>query len=363
MKRRNFLSAAAIGAVGASMRSGAVAAQERGSATISPPDDASIDPYFLDAGEISVSEQRAIADYEQYRELRQRGQDAVMPRGGRPGRAPTYRFLHWSGDLDDPGARFVGPLSAKPAYEALSACELNAQILGFRASSEDFKGKAERGTLTVELRARTDGESLTWLYARQFDLFEGGVSNLGMEHVAQRDGAAAPVFMDEPNLDIRIQLMRHPGRGGFLRKILKVATVVTGLPLGPGVGGRAQAVQDALPAIAVPHLAREGVALTQAMFGGTAEEKPIWCSGFNSFSLTTGGGRLKLVPGIWVAIDESRQVDMRGVRVADVGGRVALTRDGELIDANYLILDIQMDDGGQAIKTGEAYRGVIPKGD
>jgi len=363
MKRRRFLRAGAIAAVATSIGGGRVAAQTATEPSVlTPADDLGIDPYFLDAGDIPSAEQSAIAEFEQYRELQQRGEDAIMPRGGRPGRAPTYRFLHWSGDLDDPDGRFVGPLSAKPTQAQMQAGRLNAQILGFRACSEDWRGKAERGTLTIELRARNAGQALTWLYAQQFDLFEGGASNLGMEHVAQRDGMSDPVVMDEPTLDIRIQLMRHPRKGGGpLRKILRVATIVTGVPLGVNAGARVQAIQQAMPPIAVPQLAKEGVALTQAMFGGTAEEKPIWCSGFNSYSLTKGGGRLKLAPGIWVAIDESRQVDMRGVRVSDIGGRVALAVNGEPIDANYLILDIQIEGGGMGME--QELREVVPKGE
>ncbi len=362
MERRKFVGSAALLSLYASIRPGSAAMQAETEQAVAPVDELDIDPYFLDPGEIAETEQAAIADFEQYRDRLSQGKEAILPRGGRPGRAPTYRFLHWNGDIDDPEGRFSSALSVKPTIMAAGTCKLNAQILGFRACSQDFRKKAERGTLNIEFRARETNEKMTWLFVQQFDVFADGVTDLGMEYIASRNDVPQSVVLEEPTVDIRIQLMRHSTGGRFLRKVLKVAGVISGLMPTKG-SARLMNTTAALndlraqkPSLRIPRLSKEGVALGQAVLSGDAKEKPLWCSGYNSYSLTTRGGRMKLVPGIWVAIDESREVDMRGVTVADSGGRIVLARNGEPLDVNYLILDFHIEDDASG------YRDVVPKG-
>jgi len=343
MKRRNFLWAATLAALGGATRP-AVAGGEQNRPEAAPPavDETPVDPYFLDPGELTTNEQEGIAEFEQYQDLVSRGEDAVRPRGGRPKRAPTYRFVHWEGELGDPYGRFIGPMSVQPAEQQMPGFRVNAQIIGFNVSTAEWK-RAERGTLTVEFRGRLYGEPLTWIYAQQFDTFEGGGTNISLEHLAEREGKPDPMVVDEPILDIRIQLMRQPRKGGFLRKVLSLASFVVGLPVGGG-GGTMAGLAQALPSIRVPMMLREGVALSQALFGATAQEKPLWRSGFNPYGLAPGGSRLKLVPGIWAVIDESSNLDLRDARPEDAGGMVALTRGGEVIDANYLVLEVKINE-------------------
>jgi hypothetical protein len=99
----------------------------------------------------------------------------------------------------------------------------------------------------------------------------------------------------------------------------------------------------------------EGVALTQAVIGNSADEKPLWASGFNSYALTAAGSRMKLAPGYWVAYDDSLAGDLRDVRLAEDGDRVALQRGGQAIDANYLVLLFEV-----ASLAGRAADGVTP---
>jgi len=112
-------------------------------------------------------------------------------------------------------------------------------------------------------------------------------------------------------------------------------------PLG-AVGGAAKAFAEVIPAIRVPQMLREGVAFSQAFFGGMSDEAPIWRSAFNSYGIAQGGSRLGLSPGLWVAMDERRQLDLRGVRLQDVGGRVGLVENGRPLDMNYLVLAFEV---------------------
>lgn len=344
MKRRNFLKTATAMAMLAPLRSWAQSAKDqlesvgiRGGGNVE-----GVDPYFLSSGEVPPAEQDQISEYMGYLENASEGKDAIIPRGGRPKHAPTYRFLRWKGEIGDPFGRFVGPLSTKPVSLRGNTYQLNAQILGFHTASEDWPGKYNVGTLSVEIRARIRGESMTWLYAQQFELFEGGTSSLGMEYIAQRDGVPAPVATDEENIDLRIQLMRNQQeKGGVLGTVFKVASVLTGGTLG-GVAGVAASLA---PPVRIPQMVQEGVAFSQAVFGGTSDEQPLWRSGFTSYAITQGGGRFGLLPGLWLAMDESRQVDLRGSYLEDLGGRVALLKDGEELDVNYLILALEIEEG------------------
>ena len=139
--------------------------------------------------------------------------------------------------------------------------------------------------------------------------------------------------------------MRSPSSGGkLLRKLIKTALVVTGVPLqldDPDL----QTTLNSLPPIRVPAMLQEGVALSQAVIGTTAEEVPIWRGGFSSYGLTSEGSRLALGPGYWMAIDSSREPDLTGVVLSDLAGVVAPTRNGEVLDANFLVLAVEISEG------------------
>jgi len=365
MRRRNFMALAALASAAAATRR--ARAQEPAAADV--PDGEleqlaaqEIDPYFLEPGDLSDDEANRVTEFENYLELRGNGEDAVMPRGGRPKRTPTYRLLHWTGaTLDDPEARLQGPLSVAAAFEPKQAYRMNAQILGFGASSKDWKGKSNLGTLTVELRARLLGEPLTWLYAEQFEIFKNGATTLGNEYVAQREKTPDPVVTDEHNLDVRIQLIRHKKTGGFWRSILKGASYLASSLVGGGF--ILDAVTQAIPSVRVPRLLQEGVALSQAMFGGMSEERPLWRSGFTSFSVAETGSRMRIRPGYWVALDESI-ADLRDVALTDRGDRVVVVRrsDGKDIDANFLVLWVEIESGQLGGGEPDAKGAPTPKG-
>lgn len=351
MKRRDFISTTAVASLAAAAGKGLAA--EGKSRDEALPFEGEIDPYFLESGLLSDDEHEAIAEFERYEELRERGEPAVMPRGGRPKRFPTYRMLHWTGQrLGDEAGEFVGPLSVEPAFRPQEAYRFNAQILGFHPSKRDW-GKG-RGTLVVELRARLQGEALTWLFAQPFDLFKGGVTDLGTAYVAERDGLPDPVMTDEARVDLRIQLLRD--KKGILKKLLRVTTSIV-------TGGMAvyQSLGDALPDITIPALPDEGVALAQAVFGGSSETKPVWRSGFNSYSLDARGSRLRMRPGYWLAIDENARFDTQGLRVEEAGDRVVLTREGEAVEDNYLVLWVEIEGGKLSDRSAAIRKGVAPK--
>ncbi len=350
MKRRKFIGSAALLSLYASIRPGRAATQTDEPA-VAPADDTDIDTYFLETGEISETEQEAIEAFEAYRDRVAHGKEAIMPRGGRPRRAPTFRFLHWNGEIDDANAAFKSPLSVKPTMgrAQINSCELNAEILGFHVRTSDFpsKKKEEQGTLTVEFRARESNEKVSWMFVQQFTAYEDGTTDLGLEHIAQRHELPEPVVLTDPTMDIRIQLMRQGTGGGFLRKVLKVAGAIVGL--GPRSGGdrlvnTLAGFRDTAPALRLPRLPREGVALGQALLSGATNERPLWASGYNSHWLSKDGGRMKLVKGLWVAIDERPDVKVEDTMVADLGGRITLVNksSGQPVDANYLILDFKI---------------------
>jgi hypothetical protein len=339
VKRRDFVKFATATAIAVAAPFRALTGRTQTTDDVAGQDLVGVDPYFLESGEIDAAVQGQIEDYLGYRELISLGESGIMPRGGRPDRAPTYRFMRWDGDLGDPLGRFKGPFSSQPVMPRGSTYQLNAQILGFHAAAEDWPGKYNTGTLSVEIRTRIRGESMTWLYAQQFELFKGGISSLGLEYIGQRDGVPSPIATDDPNLDLRIQLMRSPQqKGGILGTVFKVASIISGGAL----GGAADAAKALAPPLRVPQMVQEGVAFSQAVFGGTSDETPLWRSGFTSYAIAEGGSRLGLVPGLWVALDEARRVDLRSAYLDDVGGRVALLQDGEELDVNYLVLALEM---------------------
>jgi hypothetical protein len=340
MRRRDLVRLlTAVTASGAALRAGSARAQ---SDEISL--DENVDPYFLDSGEFTDSEREAVIAVEEIQEQQMQGRQVVMPRGLRPERAPTYRFVHWNGDIGDPGGAFVSPLSVRPQIGDLPVYRINGQILGFHGASEDWRGRSSQGTLTVELRAQVSGEPMTWLFAQQFDMDSEGFTNLGYEYLTQRSGSPEPAVTGQPSVALRIQLMRSPRRAGVaLRKFISTALVVTGA-LQASIEDR-RSRQRALPPIRVPAMLQEAAALTQALIGGTAEETPIWRGGFSSYSLAAGGSRLGLVPGYWMAIDAARESDLRGVMLEDIGGFVSPTRAGEPLDANYVVFGFEIDAG------------------
>ncbi len=344
MKRRDLLrSLAASGAAGAALGSTAARAQ---------PDDeelllGDIDPYFLDSGELSASEQAALIEVEQLQEQLMQGRPVVIPRGLRPARAPTYRLVHWAGDLGDSRGRFVSPLSVVPELGPLQdyrSYRFNGQILGFHGAKSDW-GQTDQGTLTVELRAPLAGQPMTWLFAQQFDIDDEGFSNIGYQYVAQRGEAIEPVITDEPNLGLRIQMLRSQRRAGVLfRKILRTALAVTGVPL-QLENQDVQTALQALPPMRVPAMFQEGAALAQAIVGSMAQEPPLWRGGFSSYGIARGGSKVNLQPGFWAAIDVGREVDLREVMLEEVGPQVGLTRGGEPLDANYVVFGFEIDEG------------------
>lgn len=335
MKRRRFLGLFAATSVAAPLR---VWAQGQGARADSVDVD-DVDPYFLQSGDLSPDEQQDIAEFVGYQQRLVAGQDAIMPRSGRPQRAPTFRFLYWDGELGSPAGAFVSPLSVQPQLRMAPAYELNAQVLGFRCSSDDWGRRAQLGTLSVEFRARLGGEPMTWLYAQQFEAYRGATT-LGREYVGQREGVLDPIVTDEPNIDLRIQLMRESRSRGLLGKIMKMWALILGVA--SGFGATAGAAAQAMPALRITRLLPEGVAFSQALFGGTARQTPLWRSGFTTYAVAEGGSRLRVRPGFWVVIDESREVNLVGVRLEDVGGEIRLTRDGEPLDANYLVLSLEV---------------------
>jgi len=338
MRRRNFLKVLSGASMAALFRlPGRARAQDQVQGVTE------IDPYFLGSGELADDEKQRIESYMDFLARRSAGEDVLAPRGGRPDRAPTYRVLYWTGEIGDPEGRFVGPLSIRPTLPPRSTYRLNAQILHLHTYSGDWGGDHDEGTLSVEMRARIRGESLTWLYAQQFYLYGSGASDIGLEYVAQRSGVPTPVSTDEGSVDIRIQLIRHRKKqGSILGRMFKLTARL--LPFGDSEIVTSQ-LEKAATSIRVPQMLNEGTAFSQSLFGVTAEEAPLWRSGFTSFGIAEGRGRIVIRDGIWVVIDELREPDLTGVSVVDAGGRVKLLRDGQEIDANYLVLGVECEEG------------------
>ena len=187
---------------------------------------------------------------------------------------------------------------------------------------------------------------MTWLHLQTFNV-EDGYNNLGLEYVAHRDGAAEDVVAEDPNIDMRIQLIRHAKPPGALRTILGVASSIIGAPVGPparpGPGGMAPRGPAMLR---VPRMAQEAVAFAQATLGGTAKEKPIWRSGFTTFGLAEGGSRLTLNQGLWVAMDKIEGVSAEDLSLTEGEGSVILLHNGEPADFTYLVLDVRVRTAG-----------------
>ncbi len=353
MKRRQFFGMAGLAGlatVAAASRLGLAAGQEKGD-----PSEASgdafegIDPYFSFNGTFSDSDLERVADEEAYLDVVQRGGEAIRPRGHKPRWAPTYRMLHWPGDPGEEGVQLMGPLSVEPQMPSGRSYRLNAQILDFHTASKRW-GRGAEGALSIEFRARKGGEALTWLFAEQFQCF-GGSTSLGNSFVAERNGSPQPVLLDEPNVDVRLQLMRMRKAPGILRKILNLASFIVG-------GGATGVITQMIPSVRIPQLVEEGVALTQALFGEMSSEKPQWLSGFNSYGVSEEGSRLSLAPGLWVVVDENATHDLAAVKLEDRGGRVMLTENGEPLDATYLIFIIEIDTGSRSRDAGIIRKGV-----
>ncbi len=73
-----------------------------------------------------------------------------------------------------------------------------------------------------------------------------------------------------------------------------------------------------------------------------------------------GGSRLSLRPGFWVAIDDSQDIDYGAIQLHDDGGRVGLRLNGKRLDANYLVLALEIN--GSMGERGAMPKGVIQKG-
>lgn len=361
MKRRRFFQLAAFTGLGLSSRAGS--AQGADPAT-SPDDPDWIDPFFLDNGNISAEEQETVEAYMDYQERSMSDPDAIQPRGGKPRRGPNYRFLHWPGRLGDSTTRLVGPLSLSPEIDDVGPYLFNAQILGFNTSTFDWRSRKGGGSLSIEFRSRFMDQSMTWIYMETFEAAKGGGNTVGLEYVAQRDDLPEPVICEDPNLDMRITLIRHRKAPGVLRKILRIGSLLSGAPaigLLGGSSGQYDYLANQRPVMRVPQMVQEGVAFTQATLGGMSDEAPIWRSGFTSFAVAYGGSRLSLRPGLWVAIDDSQGIDYGAIQLQDQGGRVGLSLNGKRLDANYLVLALEIN--GSMGERGAMPKGVIQKGE
>jgi hypothetical protein len=302
-----------------------------------------IDSYYLDAGDMSPAEAEQVASHIAFQDQDVDGRMVMRPRGRKPDRAPTYRFLHWRGDLDDDADGFIGPLTLKPTIDTPPPYRFNAQILGFNTADGDFKKKGD-GTLSVEFRARHKQDIMTWLHLQSFAV-ENGANNIGREYVAQRDGSSEDVISEDANVDMRIQLIRHQRPPGTLRKLLGVASSIMGaaIPAGPPVGMPGRPPMGPPAMMRIPRMAREAVALAQATLGGAAEERPIWRSGFTTYGLASGGSRLTLNPGLWVAMDSIDGVNAKDLRLTEGEGSIVLTHNGQPAEFSYLVLDVEIE--------------------
>jgi hypothetical protein len=344
MKRRNFLQSST--ALGLGMASTGLARTL--SELMTEPeahsllDAQDIDPYFLDPGIVTPKEHQTIMEFVRFHEDLSSGKQGVQPRGERPKGAPTYRFLYWDGNIGDSKGKFLGPLSVKPLIDRAPAYQLNAQLLAFNPGTEDWHSGADQGALTIEMRVPGSGDPLTWLFAEQFGVSASGNTTLGLGYVAQKQGVSTPIYTTFPNVEIRMQLMRHKNPG-LLQKIFKITSMVIGTGMGTFGQAVIPGVMSIVPSLRIPQLVPEGVAFTQALLGSTNPEGPIWRSGFNSYGLANDGGRMRLRPGLWVVMDEQRQPDLRGIKLDDYGGKAALLLDGAPIkDLNYLVLDVTL---------------------
>ncbi len=354
MNRRKFIGSSFLAALGlaSAKRTLALGRDDPVIATTSRISADGIDPYFLESADLSTPEQEEIQDFLKYQENLLDGKPAIMPRGGKPQRAPTYRLLHWQGDLGDSRGRLVGPLSISPTLSGRGPFRFNGQILGFNVCTQDFSGGKGNGALSIELRARYQGEPMTWMYMEQFEATKGGGNSLGLGYVAQRNGMPEAVICEEPRVDIRVQLLKQKGGPGLLGKVLKVGSFLTGLPIGGGSDG-SPAFGLSTPVLRVPQMVHEGVAFAQGTIASTSEEAPLWRSGFMSLALAKGAGRIAVKPGLWVAIDDSQDVDYSRMKLDDIGGRIGVKLDGEFVDLNYLVLDLEIESAERAGNRGE----------
>ncbi|MEO1574029.1 MAG: hypothetical protein AAFU65_03625 [Pseudomonadota bacterium] len=341
MKRRTFFGGLLGGLLGGSSAAflGQAGAAEHAHDSGSDPDPSDVHPYFLQSGDAPPAARADIEELVAWQSRSLAGASGPRPRSTHL-LTPTYRLLKWRGDIGAPGD-FEGPVSLSPKLPVAPGYQLNAQILGMHVGS-GWSGRRSRGTLSIEFRTRLDREPMTWLFAQQFDVADNRRTTVGLAFVGQRDGQSDPIVADSPLVDLRIQLIRHRGRVGVLRKVLQLAAYVVGLPVA-GLTGASATLAAALPIVRAPRLLREAVAFSQAMFGGLSKEAPIWRSGFTSFAIAPGAGRLTLTPGLWIAIDDTDGLNLDGVQVSELGSGLALTKDGTPIDANHLILDLTLD--------------------
>jgi hypothetical protein len=187
---------------------------------------------------------------------------------------------------------------------------------------------------------------MTWFFGQQFTLDAARRADVGYQYIAQRKEAPEPVTSDQPNLALRVQLMRSPRRSALLlRKILRIALTLSGVPLGPAGGSDVRQALQSLPALRVPAMFDEAAALVQAVLGSVSEAAPIWRGAFTPYGIAEGGSQLSLEPGRWLVIDAERELDLRNVVLEEVGGQLAPVRDGAPLDVNYLVLALEIDEG------------------
>ena len=339
MKRRDLFKLA--GAAGLASTAPSAWAQAIGEAADEL--DGDIDPYYLDTGEMTPAESEQVLSHIAFENQDVDGSPVMRPRGRKPERAPTYRFLHWRGELGAGAGNFVGPLSLKPAVEGPPPYRFNAQILGFNTADGDFRKQGD-GTLSVEFRARHREDVMTWLHLQSFAV-EGGANNIGREYVAHRDGTREDVITEDANVDMRIQLIRHKKPPGALRRILGIASSIVGagLPAAPPAGPPGMPPMGPPAMLRVPRMAREAVALAQATLGSAADEKPIWRSGFTTYGLSAEGSRLTLNPGLWVAMDGIEGINATELALTEGEGSIVLTHRGEPAAFGYLVLDVEIE--------------------
>jgi hypothetical protein len=185
MKRRNFIKSGAAMGIGLGSTRFANALTE----LLTDPEASSfldaqdINPYFLDPGTVSLKENQVVMEFARFHEDMAVGKRGIQPRGDKPKGAPTFRFLHWDGDIGDSNGKFIGPLSVKPFIDRAPAYQLNAQLLAFNPGTEDWHAGSDQGALTIEMRVPGSGDPLTWLFAEQFGVTAGGNTTLGLGYI------------------------------------------------------------------------------------------------------------------------------------------------------------------------------------
>ncbi|MEM7077144.1 MAG: hypothetical protein AAF513_00825 [Pseudomonadota bacterium] len=313
--------------------------------------DAAVEAYFLDPGEMDIDEAPDLEAYIASRgEELTSGQKTRSSGSARPSpKAPNFSLFKWEPE----NGEFLTPLSVKRTLSAAQGYAVNGQILGFRLASNRWRGRRNKGTLTIELRGRANQEPRTWLFTQMFEAIAGN-PNLGAEFLMSRDGVASDMITDEGGLDLRVQLLRE--KSGIIRLQSILAFLADAL-----AGGKSGAVTALIPAVRIPAMLKEGVALSRALLAKTGKQELIWRSAYNPYRIASAGSssRLNLAPGLWVIVDESltEKTTLNGCELTDIGGRYALTCGGTVVDANCLIFSLEI----KPVDLATVERSAVPR--